>query len=78
MVKLTMEAARVNAGLTQQELADKMGVSRSTVINVENGYTEVKPIYLYAFCHVIGLSEDDILLPIKSADSGLEEAKEGE
>lgn len=71
MVKLTMEAARVNAGLTQQELADKMGVSRSTVINVENGYTEVKPIYLYAFCHVIGLSEDDILLPIKSAESGL-------
>lgn len=78
MVKLTMEAARVNAGLTQQELADKMGISRSTVINVENGYTEVKPIYLYAFCHVIGLSEDDILLPIKSAYSGLEEAKEGE
>ncbi len=78
MVKLTMEAARVNAGLTQQELADKMGVSRSTVINIENGYTEVRPVYLYAFCHVIGLSEDDILLPIKSADSGLEEAKEGE
>lgn len=78
MVKLTMEAARVNAGLTQQELADKMGVSRSTVINVENGYTEVRPVYLYAFCHVIGLSEDDILLPIKSADSGLKEAKEDE
>jgi len=78
MVKLTMEAARVNAGLTQQELADKMGVSRSTVINIENGYTEVRPVYLYAFCHVIGLSEDDILLPIKSADSGLKEAKEDE
>ena len=76
MVKITMEAARVNAGLTQQELADKMGVSRSTVINVENGYTEVKPIYLYAFCHVIGLSEDDILLPIKSADSRLKDGEE--
>lgn len=76
MVKITMEAARVNAGLTQQELADKMGVSRSTVINVENGYTEVRPVYLYAFCHVVGVSEDDILLPIKSADSGLKDGEE--
>lgn len=76
MVKITMEAARVNAGLTQQELADKMGISRSTVINVENGYTEVRPVYLYAFCHVVGVSEDDILLPIKSADSGLKDGEE--
>ena len=76
MVKITMEAARVNAGLTQQELADKMGVSRSTVINVENGYSEVKPIYLYAFCHVIGLTEDDILLPIRSTESGLRNEEE--
>lgn len=76
MVKITMEAARVNAGLTQQELADKMGVSRSTVINVENGYTEVRPVYLYAFCHVVGVSEDDILLPIKSANSGLKDGEE--
>ena len=76
MVKITMEAARVNAGLTQQELADKMGVSRSTVINVENGYSEVKPVYLYAFCHVIGLTEDDILLPIRSTESGLKNEEE--
>ena len=76
MVKITMEAARVNAGLTQQELADKMGVSRSTVINVENGYTEVRPVYLYAFCHVVGVSEGDILLPIKSANSGLKDGEE--
>lgn len=76
MVKITMEAARVNAGLTQQELADKMGISRSTVINVENGYTEVRPVYLYAFCHVVGVSEDDILLPIKSANSGLKDGEE--
>lgn len=66
MVKLTMEAARVNAGMTQAELAEKMGVSRATVNNIENGKMEVRPVYLYAFCHVVGVSEDDILLPIKS------------
>lgn len=66
MVKLTMEAARVNAGLTQAELAEKMGISRATVNNIENGKMEVRPVYLYAFCHIVGVSEDDILLPIKS------------
>lgn len=66
MVKITMAAARVNAGLTQDQLADKMGVSRTTVVNIENGKMEVKPIYLFAFCHVVGLTEDDILLPKES------------
>ena len=72
-MKITMEAARVNAKLTQQELADAMGVSRSTVVNVENGYVDIKPIYLYAFCHVVGVSEDDIILPSKSTNNGLSE-----
>lgn len=63
MAKITMAAARVNAGLTQDELANKMGVSRATVVNIENGKTEVRPVYLFAFCHVVGLTEDDILLP---------------
>ncbi len=70
MVKITMEAARINAGFTQEELAERMGISRSTVINVEKGYTEVKPVYLYAFCHVVGVTEDDILLPVKSTKCG--------
>ena len=73
MVKLTMEAARVNAGLTQEKLAEKMGVSRSTVVNVEKGHAELKPVYLYAFCHIVGLSVDDILLPKKSTDNGLDD-----
>lgn len=75
-MKITMEAARVNAKLTQQELADAMGVSRSTVVNVENGYVDIKPIYLYAFCHVVGVSEDDIILPAKSTNNGLSEKSE--
>ena len=71
MAKITMKAARVNADLTQQDLADKLGVSRSLVISIENGDTEVKPYYLYAFCHVVGMTEDDILLPTKSTNCGL-------
>jgi len=66
MAKITMEAARVNAGLTQAALAEKMGVSRATVIDWESGKREIKTAYLYMFCRLTGFSEDDILLPMKS------------
>lgn len=63
MAKLTLEAARVNKGLTQAELAEKMGVSRSSVIDWENGKRIMRTPYLHLFCGIVGLTEDDILLP---------------
>ena len=38
-LKITLAAARVNAELTQKQLADACGVSESTVINWEAGKT---------------------------------------
>ena len=67
MVKLSLAAARVNAGLTQQEMADKMGVARSTVIDWESGKREMKSAYIIAFCAVTGITTDDILLPENTA-----------
>jgi putative transcriptional regulator len=66
MPKITLEAARVNSGMTQQDMADKLGVSRSTVVAWEKGKITIKPAYLYAICQVTGFREDDILLPTKS------------
>ena len=66
MAKITLEAARVNTGLTQADLAEKMGVSRQTVVDWESGKREMKTAYLYMFCGLTGFSEDDILLPVKS------------
>lgn len=66
MAKITLEAARVNAGLTQVKLADRMGVSRQTVIDWENGKREMRTPYVYLFCQITGFSVDDILLPKKS------------
>lgn len=37
LFKISMAAARVNAGLTQKELATACGVSESTIFNWENG-----------------------------------------
>lgn len=66
MPKITMEAARVNAGLTQAELAEKMGVSRASVTDWERGKREMRPAFFYMFCKIVDMSEDDILLPKKS------------
>lgn len=66
MPKLTLTAARVNAGYSQGELAEKLKVSRATVNAWECGRVKMKPHHLYAFCYATGVSEDDISLPEKS------------
>ena len=69
MAKITLEAARVNAGLTQAEMADKLGISRKMVVDFESGRREMRPAYLIAYAHLTGFDVDDILLPVKYAES---------
>lgn len=64
--KLTMKAIRVNSNLTQQELADAMGVSRASVIAWETGKTKISTVCLMAFCYVTGTRIDDVFLPGES------------
>lgn len=66
MAKIPLKAARVAAGLTQGELAEKLGMNRTTIVKIENGDLAVRPVFLYAFCQVTGFKEDDILLPESS------------
>lgn len=68
MYKLTLKAARVNAGFTQDEIAETLGVSRSTVIGWENGKRHMRPAFLLAFCSVTRTNVDDIILPEKSTE----------
>lgn len=37
MLQISLAAARVNAGLTQREAAEKVGVSHVTILNWEHG-----------------------------------------
>ena len=69
MPKITLRAARVNAGYTQDELAEKLKVSRATVNAWECGRADLKPHHLYAFCYATGVSEDDIILTNKSNET---------
>lgn len=46
-MKNILEQLRTRAGLTQQELADRVAVSRQTIISLENG--RYNPSILLAF-----------------------------
>ena len=41
-LKITLKAARVNAEMTQDEAAERMGKSKQTIVNWENGKAEIK------------------------------------
>ena len=54
-MKISLRAARVNADLTQQEVADKIGVSKHTIINWERGRTKPKKHILIALSSIYGI-----------------------
>lgn len=60
---ITLKAARVNAGLTQVQFSDALGVSKLTVSEWETGKRRIKPIYLPAISRVLNVSMNDIILP---------------
>ena len=62
-IKISMAAARVNAEMTQNELASKMGVSKVTIIKWEKGVVKPKPAQFYMFCMLCGLPVDNVILP---------------
>lgn len=66
MPQISIAAARVNARLSQKELADKLGVSNNTVVSWETGKTEIPLRYLQALAELSGLSISDIFVPLKS------------
>lgn len=58
--KITLKAARIASGLTQRELADRIGVSTRTVTACENGERQASAKYLYQFSVATGFSVDDL------------------
>ena len=62
---ITMRAARVNAGLTQVDIASKMHISPMTVHNWEKNKVIPKPAQFEMFCRLCGRKPDKIFLPKK-------------
>ena len=63
MTRITLRAARVNAGLTLKEVAKKLGVTERTVSNWEKGSTSIPAKELIALCTIYAISIDAIVLP---------------
>lgn len=60
MLKIKLKAARINKGLTQQQLANLMGVCRETYAAWENGKRFPDYQQIGKLCETLGLSYDQI------------------
>lgn len=76
--KITLAAARVNADFTQKEVAKTLKISKTTLINWEKSKVKLKPTQLIALCELYKINLDNIFLPIKYTESGVEAGKETE
>ena len=65
-IQISLAAARVNAGYTQDEVAKIMGVSRQTIVNWEKGKIVPKIPQLYMLAVIYKIPQDFIFLPCYS------------
>lgn len=61
MIRMTMKAARVNAGLTQKEAAKRFGISNKTLSSWESGTSTPRADQVPAICDCYGVSYNDII-----------------
>ena len=66
MPRITLEAARINARLTQRQLAEALEISVGTVINWEKGKSEPTMSQLRKLSELSGIPMDFIFVPEKS------------
>ena len=57
---IAMKQARAEAGLSQQELAEKLGVSRQTINAIEKGDYNPTIKLCIGICRVLGLTLNDL------------------
>lgn len=62
-MQFSLKALRVNSGLTQQDVADILEVSRQSVLNWENGKEKPKGLVIYAMAKLYNAEIDNIRVP---------------
>lgn len=60
--QISLAAARVNAGLTQEEVARSLGISKNTLINWEKGKSIPRATQMQKMCEIYNISEEYIFL----------------
>lgn len=74
-LQISLAAARVNAELTQQQVAAKMGITKGTIINWEKGRVNPKIPELEMLSRIYDIPVDNIFLPCYSTKSREEERR---
>ena len=60
VLKITIKAARVNAGFLQKEAADCLGISNKTLGSWENGISFPSAEMIPRICELYGISYDNL------------------
>lgn len=60
MIKISLKAARVNAGLSQKDVAKKIGVSNKTLSSWENGTNFPSVIQINLLCELYKVTYNDL------------------
>lgn len=61
-LQISLAAARVNAGMTQSDVASIMHVSKNTIVNWENKKIIPKPAQFEMMCNIYNISKDNLRL----------------
>lgn len=61
-MKNRIEQLRKDQGMTQQQLTSSLGVSRQTIISLENGKYNPSILLAYNIAHMFGLHIEDIFV----------------
>lgn len=69
MIQISLAAARVNAGLTQEEVATRIGVTKQTIINWEKGRIVPGIPQIEMLSGMYNIPQDNIFLPCYSTKS---------
>lgn len=64
-MKVSLKAARINAGLTQEQAAKMVDIDVSTLAKWEKGRTYPTIDRFTVLCDTYGVAMDDIFLPSK-------------
>ncbi len=63
-----IKKARINVGLTQQEMAEKANVSVAFISRVERGSSHINLKRLSQFCRILNISEGYVLNGVSETD----------
>lgn len=68
-IQISLAAARVNAGMTQEDIAKEMKVSKQTIVNWEKGKIVPGIPEMEMMSRIYGIPQDNIFLPCYSTKS---------